>query len=154
MKFEVSIFGDTQVKREIVRRADRVKDARPLWRNLSDLMEKRLKRQFITQGKYASGGWAPLKPETVKRKRRAGASSKILQFSGELMRSLTERSGSAVRVFKKKEMRFGSKLKYGGFHQKGTEDMPMRKPAEFTEATKKEMVKRFQRFVLTGELID
>ena len=157
MRMEVKVFGDAQVSREILRVGKRPSNSRPLWPSIIDLMEKRIENNFRTQGKYASGGWAPLKPRTIAvRKAKGHVPIKILTATGELRSALTSSSASGAKRIRKKAMLvFGTKgsVNYGGHHQFGTENMPMRKPAEFTDATRKELVKRMQRFVITGEVI-
>jgi phage gpG-like protein len=159
MRFEVSVFGDQQVSREILRVGKRPADSRPLWPSIVDLMESRIELNFRTQGKFASGGWQPLKPATILRRKLKGqVPIRILTATGALREALTTSSAAgAKRKMKKKELQFGTQgaVNYGAHHQFGAPaaKLPMRKPVEFTEATRKELVKRMQRFVMTGEVL-
>lgn len=159
MRMEVAVFGDKQVSREILRVGKRPSDSRPLWPSIIELMEKRIELNFRQQGKYASGGWAELKPATIAARKRAKlVPIKILTATRALRDALTDSSAAgAKRKMKKHELQFGTKgeVDYGVHHQFGAPkaNLPMRKPAEFTDATRKELVKLMQRFVMTGEVI-
>lgn len=125
--------------------------AKPAFESIGELLIAETKLQFATQGQHASGGWKPLKQATLDRKRRKGLRLQILQETGALMDSMTER-GDANMVFAPTQtsLVFGSKLPYAKYHQTGTRNMPRRPPLEFTEPTKRAVVKILQRYIVEG----
>lgn len=151
----ISVFGETEVARNMLRRGKRVKDARPAFKDLLSFIRKRVDRTFSYQGAFGGARWAPLRPSTVLAKKRKGLSPKILHATLRLRDSLTKAGSDAVGVVKRGELRYGSKVPYGGFHQsrKPRERLPRRAPVQFSEATKREMVKRLQRFIMTGQVV-
>ena len=51
-------------------------------------------------------------------------------------------------------MTFGSRVKYGIYHQKGAPKthLPQRRPVDFTEADRQEYATRIQHYIVTGEV--
>lgn len=151
MKLVFSVAGDKQIERELLRWGDRALDARPAFDAIGDLFVEETKEQFDTEGKHASGGWRPLKPATLASKRRRQMRLEILQETGALVDSLTQR-GDQNMIFQAGPtfLRFGTKLPYAAFHQRGNDRLPRRRPLEFTEATRRTAVKILQRFIVEG----
>lgn len=151
-KFDMSWDGDTQISREILRFGDRATDARPVFRSLTDKFIRIEKGQFTSEGGRSSGGWAPLKPETVKAKKRRGFPSKILQAAKELMNSLTRKGDENMNlIISDQFMVFGSHVEHLKYHQKGTSKMPRRRVLEFTRRDRREIIREVQRFLVTGK---
>ena len=65
---------------------DRLQDQRPALAKLVPLIRAHFERQFETQGNYASGGWAPLTPESMERR----DTIRPLMLTGTLWASLTQ----------------------------------------------------------------
>lgn len=149
MRITFDFYGDTQVDRTIARMQDRVEDATPVWETLVGRFIALEKRQFATQGAAASGGWAPLSPRYAAWKARHYPGKKILERTGALKRSLTQRP-LPIEDLKPDSMVIGSDNEIGGYHQSGTDRMPRRRPVELTESARRDWVKRIQRYVLTG----
>jgi hypothetical protein len=168
--FEVA--GDKLIERELLRMGDYAQDATPAFAAIGGFMMAETKEQFATEGHRASGGWAPLAPSTIQKRGGAGRSGgaiftnpgggggftsggpvRILHDTGALEQSLTEPKGAnQILEVTPQELVFGSRLPYAHYHQTGTRRMPRRRPLEFTEAAKRDMVKILQRFVVTGEV--
>lgn len=66
---------------------EKFKPNRELMVKISEEMHASVMNEFHTEG-AGSGGWAPLKPATVKQKRRRNFSDAILQGRGDLIRSI------------------------------------------------------------------
>jgi phage gpG-like protein len=145
-----TFFGDKQIDRTIEDREERADDLRPAWDVLADRFRKMELRQFGSQGRYGSGGWAPLSPKYRLWKARRYPGKPILRRSDDLFRSLTERP-FGVEVIDQHVAVFGSDVDYGEHHQRGTPRMPRRRPVEFPESERREWVKVIQRFLVTGE---
>lgn len=153
MRLELDVFGDQQVNRELLRFADRVVDARPLWDHL--ILQLRLleQEQFAMQGDRASGGWLDLADSTIARKAAKGRDdpSRILVDSDALLKSLTEPGADdAVHLSEPDMMIFGTTVPYARFHQLG-DGVPQRRFLELTEHDRHDMfVQGAQRFLITG----
>jgi phage gpG-like protein len=149
--FEIS--GDRQIERELLRIGDRAADASPAFDRIIDLWASETAQQFQSEGAHASGGWAPLAPSTLARKRTLFGGGRILHETGTLESSLTDRGDPNMIVqISRDEVAWGSRVGYEKFHQTGTSRMPRRRPVEFTEAARRETVRILQRWFITGEL--
>lgn len=154
MRIEFDFFGDVQVSREILRVGRYGADASPALRQIGELMQDETRRQFESQGIYASAGWTPLKPATIRAKQRKGQDLRILHMTHRLRDSLTGKTADSVMVVRPDELRFGTKVPYAGAHQnpRAGSRLPRRRPIEFRGATRTAMVKILQRWIITGEL--
>jgi phage gpG-like protein len=152
MRVELDVFGEKQISREILRVGERASDARPVFSSIARYLMGEEEQQFASEGRYASGGWARLKDATIAAKRRAHLDPRILRATDALHRSLTRRGdANQVLVIRPNELRFGTKLAYARFHQSGTSSSPRRRPLELRETARREVVRRLQRFLLTGQ---
>jgi phage gpG-like protein len=153
MQLELSVFGDQQLNRELLRFAGRAVDARPLWDQIILDLRQLEAEQFEQQGGRASGGWQKLADSTIARKAAKGREdpARILVDSGALEKSLTETHGDdAIRVSEHDEMRFGTSLPYAEYHQLG-HGVPRRRFLELTETDRHmTFVQRAQRYLVTG----
>lgn len=148
----IEIFGEKIVQRRMLRVGERAVDAAPAFLKISEMFYASEKKQFDTEGSWASHGWAPDKQSTINEKVRNGYSTLTLQRTGQLMKSLTTPDAdSSVRKIGPDFVEVRSTVPYGKYHQKGTQYMPMRKPAELADVTKVEMVKVIQAWVM-GEI--
>jgi phage gpG-like protein len=109
--------------------------------NLNAMLGQRLqtteRQMFRTQGGFGrSGNWKPLSPEYAELKAKKYPGKTILRREDRLFRSLTATSedsvstgtgGQGLYVF-----RFGSRVPYTIFHQRGTPRMPARKLFDMT----------------------
>lgn len=153
MRILLEVAGQTQIDRELLRLGSRAVDAEPAFVAIGKLLIQETKVQFDTEGHHASGGWKPLAPATVAAKRSGSYRPQILQRTGALLDSLTV-PDDANMVFKASpdELVYGTRLPYGVLHQLGTRRMPRRRPLEFTEETKRAVVKILQGWFFDGRL--
>lgn len=157
---EFEVFGDVQISRKILRFGERAGDAQPAFLKIIDSMEDDIAELFSTEGSSGGEAWAPLADSTLRRKERRGEGTSILQATRALLDSLTSNThASGIRETGPDELVFGSSLmtpdgKYSlvELHQGGTEDMPARKPIQFSEPQKKGYVKQLQRYIVQGYL--
>lgn len=134
-EFTFEIAGEKQIQRRFSRFSDALEDMTPAFKEITKRFYAGERKQFATQGGWGSGGWKPLSPEYAKRK--PGRS--ILVVSGKLESSLTKSGASGnVEIIQRDMLILGSDLPYGIYHQKGTKNMPIRKPIELPEAERKE----------------
>lgn len=150
-RFTFSVYGDTQVDRTLARFADNVADATPVWEALAAKFQAAERRQFATEGRYASGGWPALSPKYAAWKARHYPGKPILEREGHLKASLTERP-FGVEAIEPGYMVLGSDVSYGAYHQKGSGRLPQRRPVELTEAQRRDWVRLIQRFIVTGKV--
>ena len=154
MRVLFEVAGDVQLNRDIVRVGQRAQDMTPAFEQVAELWIGETAVQFVTEGRHASGGWKPLKQATIDAKRRDGLRPEILRAHDALYRSLTSPTQTDPNMVLKitpGELDYGSKLDYVKYHQRGTRNMPQRRPVEFTEKTRRDTIKILQRYLLTGE---
>jgi len=155
MQVFLSVNGDVQLNRQLLRVGENAADLKPAFEVISRLWIGETKLQFASQGAHASGGWKPLNPATVLAKRRKHLRPEILQATKRLMFSLTYKGSSdMVLNIGADQLEYGSKVPYVGAHQnpRPGSRLPQRRPVEFTETARKETVKVLQKWVMTGEL--
>lgn len=106
------------------------------WDTVATEFRKIEKEIFGSEGAQgASGKWEPLSVPYAARKTKKWGSVPILQASGRLYKSLTQRGGpDAVYETAPQEMTIGTKVPYAGYHQTGTNRMQQRKPVDLTDA--------------------
>lgn len=143
-------YGDTQLERTLDRFANNVEDATPAWDAIADRLVHVERRQFASEGKSSSGGWAPLSPKYAAWKAQHYPGQPILQREGHLVRSLTRRPLGIERI-EPQEAWLGSAVTYGAYHQRGAGNLPRRRPIELTEDERRTWVKILQRFIVTGQ---
>jgi hypothetical protein len=156
VELNIEIFGEQIISRRLMRLGERVIDATPAFAQIAVMFYESEKKQFDSEGEWASGGWVPLKQSTIDEKLRSswfsGTSELILQRTGALKRSLTEPGAPfSKKLIGPDFVDIKSTVPYGPLLQKGTSKMPMRKPVELNEPTKMAMVKVLQAWVLGGE---
>jgi phage gpG-like protein len=145
-----AFYGDVQLERTIDRTLDALDDASPAWEVIATSFQRAERRQFATEGAYASGGWAPLSPKYAAWKERHYPGQPILVLTGDLKRSLTERP-FGIEVIEPQRMRIGSDVEHGAYHQGGGGNLPRRRPVELTESLRRSWVKTIQRWIVTGK---
>lgn len=148
MELKIEVFGDVQVSRKLLRWAGRVTDASPAFREIAQLLRRYERRQFTSQGAFASGGWAPDAESTVRLKAAKGLDPRILHATGDLEQSLTGSSGGHVEVVAAHQLVFGTSVPYARFHQTGTSRMPRRRPLEIRERDRAELVRIIQQHLV------
>jgi phage gpG-like protein len=152
VRLTFSFYGDTQLDRTLARFQERPQDARQLWEAFADRFATIERRQFKSEGRYASGGWPALSPKYAAWKAKRHPGAKILHLSGDLERSLTQRP-FGVEVIERHTMAVGSNVGYGKYHQNGEGHNPQRRPVEFTEAERRRWLRSMQRYLMTGEAV-
>ncbi len=147
-----AVFGDEVLRRDLLRFEGRVVNAAPAFVAIVEDIKEALGQQFDSEGRHASGGWAPLADETLARKAAEGLDQRILHATQDLMMSLTGETEDTMVKIGPELMEFGTDLDYAGFHQTGTVNMPQRRPIEFTEVDKVEFMRKLQRYMVEGDI--
>lgn len=154
MQLRIEVHGDVQLSRDLLRWANAAEDMSPAFEQISDDFRVIERKQFDSEGAYASGGWAPLRPSTVKA--RHGAAHPILRSvgadGGRLRRSLTTKGArDNIRQITADTMVVGTRTPYAKYHQRGTATMARRRPVELTEADRKRWLKIIQAYLIARE---
>lgn len=157
MQITIDVFGDVQVSRNLMRFRDRAMNMIPAFQIEADLFLRHESKQFDSQGAYASGGWAPLAASTIARKARLGQDPRILHATLAMRRSLTVKGAPGqIRRIRRDSMEVGTSVKspkgfpYPAVHQRGGGHVPRRRPVEFRESDKREMIRRIQHYLVYG----
>lgn len=143
MTLSYEVCGQRQLVRSLSRFADKVRDFSPAFREIVGAFREMEALQFRSQGGYGGDPWAPLAPSTA---RRRGAAP-ILIRSGALLDSLTGGAGFVEEVHPM-QVRMGSAVPYGRYHQLGTMYMPARSPIRLPESEKQKWMKIMHRYVV------
>lgn len=125
--FVVSIDGDEEIKLRFRRFGNAVADPRPLYGKIANWFRDEEKEIFKSEGKHYPPKWAALNPDYQRRKFAKVGRKPILEYSGDLKKSLTERP-FGIEVITKRAATFGSDVPYAIHHQRGTPFMPARPP--------------------------
>lgn len=149
LSIEISAFGDTIVRRDLLRFAANLEVPAAALEVAGVVLREAVEQQFDSQGHHGSGGWAALASSTVQEKARRGLAPEILQATGRLKDSLTRRfDPEHIERLSPDSLTFGSLVPYGIFHQTGTSRMPQRQPVALTEGDKVKLVKEMQAVLL------
>lgn len=150
MRLTIEAFGEVQFDRELMRYRDRANDMKPVFREIADDFRDNEQKQFLSQGRYASGGWAPLAASTLRYKAARGLDMRILHATLRLRKSLTNKTHpDHYERVTHDTLEVGSSVPYGAYHQYGNEPrMPRRRPVEFPEARKRKWVKMLQAYLV------
>ena len=152
LSFEIQ--GVPQINRILGVRIKAIKDLRPAWGEVYDLLRKQevdvfTKRGAIGEAAPESGvgtwlEWKPLKPKYAELKKAMGFGSKIMILTGDLHRSLTQK-GAPSSVFGSHLlwMEFGTLIPYAAVHQrpKPTNPLPKREPIRISKVTVRGIVR-------------
>lgn len=99
-------------------------------------------RNFGTQGFTFGEAWKPLKPSTVRARRRFGLGARpILVVTGRL------KKGVKIKQVTNTKATVGNDVKYYPYHQLGTRKMPQRQILKETDKAKEAIVKIFNNWV-------
>jgi len=146
LKLSISLEGEKKLSRVLLGLTTKMKDFRKPLRNASNLILKDIKINFETEGGLV-GGWAPLKPSTIAGRIREGFNAgPILQRTGRYKQSFD----SIVSPNKAIIGSFG--VDYHKYHQskRPRTRLPRRQTLFLRDATKKEIVRGFQKYVKFG----
>jgi len=148
-RFTFEVAGERQIDRTLLRFAENIDDARPVWEVLAQRFARAESRQFASEGAYGSGGWPALSPDYAAWKSHHYPGKPILERTGALKRDLTQRP-FGVEVLEPGSMAVGTDISYAAYHQAGGGRLPRRRPVELPESERRTWVNLIQRFIVTG----
>ncbi len=142
MNVELVIRGERQAIALLDRLARRLHDGTPQLFSLVDQLIEAERERFAGRGIR----WRKLAPSTIRRKR----DPRPLVNTGELMRSLTTRGHAQQLVtVRPGELRFGTRLWYAQFPQKG-KGQPKRTVVGLTRLQRKSVVHELRDLLVEG----
>lgn len=152
LELSVQVFGEDVVRRRFLRFAERAEDASSAFHAIAGILERATAQNFATRGVSGGSRWRDLAPATRIRKAREGLDPRILQATHRLHDSLVVSSHpDHVEHIGPDEMRWGSRVEYGKFHQSTAPrtKIPYRPPVHLNERDKRAIVRETQK-ALTG----
>lgn len=153
MQLQIELYGDKQMNHELLRMGLAVANLEPAWLAIMHNLEQVEKKQFDSEGGYASGGWEALSEGWLKFKRENGYDRRILRMTGRLFDSMTEwDSPWAIRRLLPKGFEFGTSAPYAGAHQNPGEGsrIPQRRFLELTLERREAYVRTLLTYARTG----
>lgn len=132
MPLETRIYARTDsTARNLEAWAKRAGESEIALEEVMNYLEERERTLFETQGVSSGRAWEPDKPITSESKAHAGFGSQINEATLALYNSLTDREDdNAIREVAPGWLRFGTRLRYAEFLQRGTSKMPARRPID------------------------
>lgn len=124
-------------------------DAKPVFKWAQQVLKKTFAENFTSQG-LPVGGWSPLDAEYAAWKARELPGRPTLVRSGELFRSISELSDPSVNEINKLSATFGTAVKYAGFHQYGTPNMPKRQILFIPQSFADEFAEKLANYIVEG----
>lgn len=155
MQVAISLFGDVQMDREILRVTARSRNLDPAFRAIFLRMMEINSEQMRSHGERGGTPYPPDKDATVRRKARLGLDTDILFATHALFEAMSSPSSSDNEAIYNQDWAVwhitGDPATYGAVHQTGTRDgrIPARPPFRLTEADKIEFVKEIQHFIFS-----
>lgn len=146
----VQIDGEQVMLQKLIRFQQTVRSPEPVYRQLADWFAGSQKKRFEREGAFAGTKWAPLSPTYAAWKKKQVGNKPILQFSGDLMKSLTQRP-LGVEVITKDHLIVGTDVPYAFLHQYGSGPVPARPPLiQATGQQKREIRRIVQAWLVKG----
>jgi phage gpG-like protein len=129
---KIRVFGEEQFQHKMRNLVKHVYDPRDVLNDIADDMMRVINAEFTSQGRRYGGSWKHLDKDTVKEKRASFQDPRILIATGALRRSYTRRGDPNQRLrVTRSSITLGSTLRYGDYHQFGTDTIPQRKFVDF-----------------------
>lgn len=130
-----------------------IKDFTSVFHLIADDFRRTEKYKFEAEGAYdGAKKWEALSPKYAERKQKEVGHKKILEYSGKLKKSLTNKGdANHTLIIKPTKMEIGTRVKVKGWnlarlHHHGTRRLPERKIIELTDV----MVKRWTDLMFRG----
>lgn len=148
---DIELFGEPLVRRRLLRTADVITDARPAFRAMVPVLEDAIDQDFETQGVAGGVRWPDLAASTVARKasshdsRTRANANRVLQATGTLRGSFKEGASGHVQKVSATELRWGSSVPYGVYHQsRAPRRVIPHRPLQLNDLTKRQLVRLLQ----------
>ena len=123
---------------DLLKRIAKAGSNRFIMGEMARIVKKFSRANFILKG---SGRYPPLKERYRKRKARIRPSAPILVFDGDLRDSIIGKTSDSILKITKDSAIIGTKTPYAILHDKGTKNLPVRKPLFLTTKMVEQMIK-------------
>lgn len=148
---KIKLDGVKTIEKRINGVVGKVKDLKSAFKKIGIDFRETEKKVFSGQGSYGSrSSWKPLTPKYQEWKNQKYPGRPILQLTGNLKKSLTQKGQNHVELITKNSITLGSsdfKFKY---HQKGNDKMVKRPPITFTHYQGLKWAKIIRNEILKG----
>lgn len=131
----VEVKGDEELNQLLDEMKFRLQNFMPAFHQIQESFFHMQEVQFETEGAF-TGGWQPLSEAYAVWKNRHVPGAKILELSGALRKSLTERTKDSVTAITPRIAKFGTQIPYAQVHQQG-KGIPRREIIVVPEEQKK-----------------
>lgn len=126
--------GAEQLARRLQRWGTAIEDARPAFEQMDTYLQRGEGQIFDSSGAAFGHRW----PQAADPERKADP--RLLVATGALRASLASQTSESQRVITPTELRFGTQVPYGRFHEYGTSRLPARPFIGMPEAISREIV--------------
>lgn len=142
----ITADGQDEFNRTFTRLDASFDDLTPIWPDVRDKFWEIEKRHFDSEGSAGkSGKWEKLSPSYNAQKiARYGPGLKILEATGDMMRSLTSDTADTYYRTTKKDIAIGTTLDRAVYHHRGAGRLPKREVISFGDQQQREMMKVIQ----------
>jgi phage gpG-like protein len=128
IEFRITVQGEQRLRQALNRLATSIQDYSPAWKPITQIFRDAMRGQFATGGARGGKKWAPLSRAYSRWKERVAPGRPILVLTGDLVLSLTSRTGDTIQNEQPLSLALGTTLPYAKYHQNGTRRMPARPP--------------------------
>lgn len=150
LRITINVDAD-KPNRRLVGMNRRMNNFKPIFRWAFKELQLAHRLNFQSRGAVGGSVWAPLDPEYAAWKLENYGANGILVRTGDLQRSLTfDNARGAVREIRRRGARFGTKIPYAKFHQRGTTNMPERPPIVNPEILQSRLAERMGQYIIDG----
>lgn len=140
LKVDVEIQGQERLGQALRALPDVLSDLRPAWPKVSQLFYDAEKAQFDSRGSRGGEQWPELSASYARWKSANYAGQPLMELTGNLRRSLTERSGSdSVYEATKDSLVLGTSDPKANAHQFGSGRLPRREVIALTDEDHEKM---------------
>jgi hypothetical protein len=144
---DIQAQGVDVASKTLTQMAKRGEDPRPAFRTISDELRAAEVAWYASDGDHS---WPSLLPETIEAKLRRGEPTAPMIATRALVYSLTmKRWPGAIRSSTRRQMKFGTKVYYARFHERGNFPNPVRKVLLPVDArTRRRMVNEVRDYMM------
>lgn len=126
----------------------RATNLKPVFEAFRSRWQELIRRNFVREGLPVP--WPALSPAYAEWKSRYFPGKTILRRTDRLFNSLVTSNGDAIWEATPRTIRFGTRVPWFGFHQRGTDSMPARLPLIMLPDTFAELNSRTMAYVTRG----
>jgi phage gpG-like protein len=150
---DITVTGDKENARRIMRCGERGMNMRPIFEVLSDDWEDIMDEHFESEGARSGRRWVALSESRIKQKATQDLDPRILHATLALRNSLTRRnaSGSVRRITNSSLLR-GTSIEYAEHHHYGTVRVPQRRVFVFTNRDRSAWQDVLEEYVINGRV--